>query len=224
MWRCRSFSLPSSSRRPPRDENTQKFSHRFHLKETGAECLSCHAAALNSSSATDSLLPLEETCLQCHDGTQARDDCHTCHEDPGRAESFPSPQRDFRFDHEWHLQFGNVAPLLASAIDSGSYLGKSANVRRYLNTANACVACHRGLQEVDFSNPGNLPQMADCLICHTEIEPPFSCSVCHLPDAQIKPASHTSDYLDLHSREEFQLDTPSCKICHGVNFRCMGCH
>lgn len=208
---------------PSRSENL-KFSHRFHLTQAKATCLDCHTAVVSSSSASDNNLPLEETCLQCHNGTKARKECTLCHIDPEKAKPFESPHRDFRFNHQRHLQFGNLAPLLASAIDQGSYLGRAGNIRKHLDTNNPCTACHRGLRETDFSSLNNLPQMADCLVCHTEIDPPFSCSFCHTPQAQIKPAGHTPDYIDSHSSTGFELDKPSCTICHGTNFRCMGCH
>lgn len=119
---------------------------------------------------------------------------------------------------------GNIAPVLAAAIDSGKYLSPPGGIRRDLNTANACVPCHRGLERAGWASKVNLPQMADCLVCHSQIEPPYSCEKCHLETASLKPASHTPDYVDVHSSKKAQLDKQSCRICHGVNFRCMGCH
>ena len=201
-----------------------KFSHRLHLVEAEATCLNCHNLVTNSSSAEDNNLPSEEACLSCHDGEKAGNECTLCHVDPQRGQTFESPQRLFHFDHEFHLLLGNFAPLLAAVIDGGSYLGTLENIRSYLNTDNACEACHRALHEVDFSGPANLPQMADCLVCHNQIDPPFSCKLCHLPGSSILPATHTSNYIDLHSSVGFEFDRDSCAICHGTNFTCMGCH
>jgi hypothetical protein len=41
---------------------------------------------------------------------------------------------------------------------------------------------------------------------------------------KLKPAFHTPDYIDTHSSGKLKLDKPSCVICHGVNFTCLGCH
>jgi hypothetical protein len=71
------------------------------------------------------------------------------------------------FSHAKHLKLGNVAPVIAGAIDKGTYLGRDgAKIRPLLNSSNACVACHRGLEESEAVSQANMPQMADCLVCH----------------------------------------------------------
>ena len=201
-----------------------KFSHRFHLNQVSATCEDCHVDARSSTASSDNNLPKEQACLRCHNGTKARKACTVCHTNPKSARPLQLPPREFRFNHRQHLQLGNVAPVLAAAIDSGKYMAKSEGIRTQLESENACVACHRGLQEADYSSVANLPQMPDCLVCHTKIDPPFSCSFCHTKEAKIKPPSHTADYIDLHSSRNIKLDKQSCKICHGVTFQCMGCH
>ncbi|MCI0420341.1 MAG: cytochrome c3 family protein [Acidobacteria bacterium] len=196
-----------------------KFSHGRHLALNGVGCEDCHYSALSSQVAADNNLPKPETCLSCHDGLHA-----VKRDVPEAAYTFKSPARTLRFDHQQHLALGNVAPALAAAIDGGKYLAPSEPVRKHLEAENACVACHRGLAESDATGPAHYPYMADCLVCHATIDPPFSCALCHTKEAKIKPASHTPNYIDLHSSRNAKLDKPSCKICHGVGFRCMGCH
>ncbi len=208
---------------PRRSENL-KFSHRFHLEKVRAQCADCHVAAAASTAATDSLLPREKTCLVCHDGRKARNDCTVCHHNSKQARGFAPVARNFRFSHKQHLEFGDLGPILAAAIQKRQYLSQPPPLPADLKTGSACGACHRGLARTDFASARNLPQMADCLVCHTSIDPPFSCEFCHLKNAKLKPASHTPDYLDSHSSRKIKLDKPSCAICHGVNFRCLGCH
>jgi len=213
-----SFSpLLSLQTQSPAGKN--RFSHRRHLELKDISCEDCHYSALSSRLASDDNLPKSETCLACHDGLHAMK-----HDDGDKAYLFKSPSRTLKFSHQHHLALGNVAPALVAAIDSGMYLSPARPVRKDLETENACLACHRGLAESDASGPANHPQMADCLVCHTSIDPPFSCELCHTTEAKIKPASHTSNFIDLHSNRNAKLDKPSCKICHGVGFRCMGCH
>ena len=200
------------------------FSHRRHLARGATRCETCHASALTSTAAQDNQLPKEETCLACHDGAQARKDCAVCHRDPQRVSAIRLPARNFRFNHKLHLGLGNVAAVLAQAIDRGAYLGSPGDLRRFLNTDNACAACHRGMAEADLATEAHLPRMADCLVCHTRIDPPFSCAFCHTPEAVLKPASHTSGFTDAHSSRVTVPDKSSCKVCHGVKFTCMGCH
>ena len=70
----------------------------------------------------------------------------------------------------------------------------------------------------------NMPQMADCLVCHNKVDPPFSCEFCHPASAKLKPANHTADFLDTHTKKNAGLDFPSCAVCHGRKFTCLGCH
>ncbi len=189
------------------------FSHRLHLRMKLA-CTTCHTAAASSTSAQDNLLPSAAVCRQCHqDGRQAA----------GGLPAGPAPV--IHFSHAQHLRMGNLAPLLAKAIDSKNYLQPSAAVRPYLNTANACEACHRGMEQSDQVTQAAMPQMADCLVCHTVIDNPWSCTTCHAKDASLRPASHaTPHFLDTHSTGKLGLDLTTCAVCHGREFTCMGCH
>lgn len=200
------------------------FSHRIHLEKVGAVCLDCHVSSSASTRVEDNNLPKEKTCLGCHDGLRARNGCALCHTNPQAPRSPRPAARDFRFNHRVHLDLGNVAPALAGAIDAGRYLSPPGDIRRHLNTSNACMACHRGLVETDFATKANLPRMADCLVCHTKIDPPSSCGYCHTKEARLKPASHTPEFHDLHSSRQAVPDKTTCKVCHGVKFTCMGCH
>jgi len=135
----------------------------------------------------------------------------------------PPPLKEF--SHAKHLKLGNVGPVIAAAIDKGTYLGlDGARIRPLLNSANPCVACHRGLEESDAVSQANMPQMADCLVCHNQIDPPDSCAFCHPKTAQLKPASHVPGFLDTHSNKKSGLDMQSCAVCHGRKFTCLGCH
>ena len=128
------------------------------------------------------------------------------------------------FSHKKHLKLGNAGPVIASAIDKGAYLGRGDKIRPYLNSGNACAACHRGLEDSDAVSRANMPQMADCLVCHNQIDPPDSCEFCHPKGAHLKPANHVAGFLDMHTNKNSGLDKQSCAVCHGRKFTCLGCH
>ncbi len=130
------------------------------------------------------------------------------------------------FSHKTHLKLGNIAPVIADAIDRGAYLSPPGDIRRFLNlnTSNPCEACHRGLAESTHVSQSNMPQMADCLVCHNKIDPPESCAFCHNPGPQLRPANHTRDILDTHTSKKSGLDKQTCAVCHGRKFTCLGCH
>jgi predicted CXXCH cytochrome family protein len=184
------------------------FSHKLHLS-LALQCTTCHTAAAGSGKASDNLLPAKTVCLECHEDAQI---------------PAPPATRVASFSHAQHLKMGNLAPMLAAAIDKKSYLQPPGDIRRHLNTQDACQACHRGLLESDQVTPAAMPQMADCLVCHSEIDNPFSCEKCHAKDAPLKPASHLPSFLSDHTSGKLNLDKASCVVCHGRNFRCLGCH
>jgi hypothetical protein len=185
------------------------FSHAVHL-QLKLGCVACHVAALTSVSADDNLLPPERVCSRCHQNMTVR-----------RA---PTRTMAAKFNHQLHLKLGNAAPVIAAAIDRGAYLSPPGDLRRALNTNNACEACHRGMERAGAISLENFPKMADCLVCHNQIEPPFSCEKCHAPEQTLKPASHAPGFFDEHSSGKLKLDKASCAVCHGRTFHCQGCH
>lgn len=185
-----------------------QFSHRLHLA-LKPECVSCHSGVAHSTRVEDNNLPRPEACRPCH-----------------AAAVIPAPRGTLlaHFSHEKHLQLGNVAPIIAKAIDSGQYLSPPEKVRPFLNGKNACLACHRGIETSEAVSRANMPQMADCLVCHSKIELPFTCEYCHGAAAKLRPADHPADFLESHSRPEAKFDKTTCAVCHGRRFRCLGCH
>lgn len=188
------------------------FSHRLHLGLKLA-CVTCHTAAATSTKVEDNLLPGKQVCLGCHKDSEVQ---------------IPDPPtvRITRFSHEQHLKMGNVARVIAAAIDKKDYLQPTGDIRAHLNTTNPCQACHRGLEESDQVSHAALPQMADCLVCHNQIDNPFSCETCHGKNsaAGLKPSNHSPDLLDTHTSGKLGLDKTTCAVCHGRTFHCLGCH
>lgn len=194
------------------------FSHRLHFVEANTTCLDCHAVARESKAAADILVPTEDQCAVCHEGGTATP------VDTAGLKNFKTKPRSYRFNHEFHLRLGNAAPLIAAAIDGGTYLGKPGDARKHLDTGDSCQACHRGVRETDLANEAHLPLMPDCLVCHSEVDNPFSCEKCHLEGVNLRPADHTRDFIDLHSTGKISYDKQTCLPCHGRDFGCMGCH
>jgi hypothetical protein len=184
------------------------FSHQLHLK-LKPDCGSCHAAAAASTTPKDKLLPDAKACLPCHQNVAI----------PGSPTT-----RLAHFSHQQHLKIGNIAPAIAAAIDKKQYLQPPGDTRGHLNSTNPCQACHRGLEESTQVSAVNMPRMADCIVCHTQIDNPFSCEKCHVKGDNLKPASHVEGFMSAHSSGTLNLDKASCTVCHGTNFRCLGCH
>ncbi len=167
-------------------------------------------AAGASSQAADNLLPLRDACVSCHKSVAIKQ---------------PARLTVSKFNHQVHLKLGNVAPVIAAAVKSKAYLSPPGDILVHLDTKNACAACHRGLNQSDSVTLAAFPRMADCLVCHNKIDPPFSCEKCHTAGADLRPASHhVPGFMDLHNSGKANLDKPSCAVCHGRQFTCSGCH
>jgi hypothetical protein len=186
------------------------FSHRKHLV-LGVGCIDCHTKAKTSAQASDNLLPDVESCGQCHG--------------PGTIKA-PAKLTVTKFNHQLHTAIPGVGPVIAAAIQSGDYLSTpSEGLAEELRKADECTACHRGLHSSDKVSLAAFPAMADCLVCHSKIEPPFSCEKCHSGDAAaLKPPSHTAEYLESHSQPGALSEERACAVCHDREFTCMGCH
>jgi len=196
-----------------------RFLHRDHLLLPNVTCLSCHIQIRESLESADFPAPSSALCASCHDGQKTNK-----LKMPVSFSSGHGLPTKLRFSHKQHLALGNIAPAIQAAVESNQYLGPVDGLKKSLSTANECLACHRGLSEIDEKNPAHYAQMADCLVCHATIEPPFSCELCHPNDATLKPATHNTDFMDTHSSQIATLDRSTCKVCHGVKFRCKGCH
>jgi hypothetical protein len=186
----------------------QQFSHKLHL-QLKKQCGDCHAAVATSTSPQDNLLPSVAVCQPCHDSRVIR---------------APRPTPVTHFSHAQHVKLGNISPLIAAAIDKRTYLSDIGDIRSHLNSTNACLACHRGIDTSEHVTDANMPQMADCLVCHNQIDPPFSCEKCHDPKwPGLQPANHhAANFHDIHSTKA--IVKQGCALCHGRSFTCMGCH
>ena len=184
------------------------FSHQQHLA-LKLVCATCHQAVTQSTKAEDNNLPTAEACKSCHTD--------------GRAPGAPSPRKVDRFNHQLHTKLGNLAPMIRAAIAGNKYLDTKSP--QHLDTTNSCAGCHHGIeQSQDVKAASVFPHMADCLLCHKKIDPPFSCEKCHNNVPSLKPASHAANFLDEHNRKKATMDRTGCANCHGKTFTCLGCH
>ena len=173
----------------------------------GADCLTCHTAALNSSGVRSWLnvtnfnhSPMPVSCISCHESKRPRNisphstgqlgekqDCVSCH-------SFPN----------WKpASFNHVVPL-TSCIEchrtntkDDRPLPKASHPSAVYNQID-CIQCH--------TNSNNSKKWADVIFNHrTHTPAPTSCMNCH---EIIRPLSHTL------SPRISGMDKADCKSCH----------
>ncbi|MGB0589534.1 MAG: cytochrome c3 family protein [Myxococcota bacterium] len=214
-----------------------RFSHRIHVAED-LDCTDCHDSATTSVRSKDVVLPIEETCFDCHDvndGMMEPDEsdppaaCTICH--PGYIPEFP--EGFDAFDETHHAR---VAP--ARIVIPEPHL--KFNHKVHIDKGFQCTECHGDMADVDLATRENaLPTMGKCLECHDGQQAPDECRTCHLtlPDGRIdtmasgvplKPAgwymadAHDESFLKDH-RMAAQMNDGYCENCHKPKF-CLDCH
>jgi c(7)-type cytochrome triheme protein len=173
-----------------------KFSHTFHVKETGVACADCHQAAKASKQSSDNLLGDHESCKSCHED-QLSNTCDFCHVDPENITAISNPEREVIFSHENHASKRNIG----------------------------CETCHAGLNTVTYATSENMPSMSGCINCHTKEKASTECTTCHSDFAQLIPSDHLAgDYRKDHKHlTRLGEQNVSCSTCHSESF-CQDCH
>lgn len=159
-----------------------RFSHRLHVAELELACGDCHTQVRTSTQAADNLNPGNQTCLDCHDAEAV-------------PSSWPTPEREYRFSHQYHVD----------ALDL------------------ACGRCHAGIETMERTEPGGLPAMAACMACHNGTAAERDCETCHTLDrVELVPDSHRPGWSQEHGRRARITDS-SCLPCHAAS-DCQECH
>ncbi len=180
-------------------DNATKSGHTYHIDELMSECVDCHRTAMESTSATDRLIPDHDTCYDCHDGFGAPDDCETCHTDVDNAASLGVPHRnvDF-FSHKIHADRG---------VD--------------------CETCHTRVgMSADEQIVFGMPPMDTCTDCHNGVKAEIRCETCHTPTALLTllPETHEVPQWNTLHGEVARVDDATCATCHVQEQDCDACH
>lgn len=177
------------------EQNGIKFSHKFHVQETGIACADCHTKVTTSKLAGDQLRPDHTNCESCHQ-EQLENSCTTCHtsEDPLSYAAAPAVDRELVFSHQQHLEQGT-----------------------------ACVTCHVGVDQLEEPAGHHVPTMATCNTCHDDVQATNACEVCHTNLASLRPVEHNRvDFLKEHKKVAQRMDA-NCASCH-TEESCSDCH
>lgn len=238
---------------PPEGLN---ISHSVHLTK-GIDCVDCHKSIAhaqvrlkyvekaNGFTKEDAKkmyvfgnrVPMS-TCLKCHNGTKAPNNCNTCHKDKQMPISHDVP--DWKTNHGNPALFDlkncnfchqfDVEKQQTAKIRNGNYQ----SLQRYARGMNFCNDCHKQRPDKHtaiFSVTHNKNAKANkefCLVCHNwEVQnntnkPPslILCNKCHVPSV------HPNKWMNTH-KDEFKPDKKttamSCFKCHD-QISCTRCH
>ncbi len=172
-----------------------KFSHAFHVGQSGIACTDCHKAA-ESTKSSDNLHPGHDNCTTCHE-EQIGNNCGYCHKDPDNPQAVPPRTRTIVFSHKQHVDMKGVE----------------------------CVTCHAGLDKVEYAGPANMPAMATCSTCHNDVRASNFCRTCHTTVVDLIPASHLASDFRREHRQLARIGglDVGCATCHTESF-CADCH
>lgn len=223
-----------------------RFSHKLHIAQD-VSCKDCHATASKSVRSKDNLLPVESTCLDCHDVEDTDADppasCSTCHVgyNPKLPDGFSADDTHTIKDKPKSAIYMPPPHL-------------KMNHKRHIDLGIECSQCHGTMKDIDFATRENaLPTMKTCVgACHNGVEreftekgkkvkiaPPKECKTCHVtngdgrlktdyPTGQLKPAGHVfgdahdENWLKNHKMVAGQNDE-HCSNCHKPSW-CVDCH
>jgi len=161
-----------------------------------ADCSTCHSKVDSSTTIKDNLIPTMNDCAQCHD-VEDSNNCNQCHIDE-IYEPLEPKQTELKFNHSLHV----------------------------VNQKVQCVACHKGITEVDYTFQAEqpYPEMKDCWSCHgAENIAANACEACHTSTADLLPQTHKSvNFIHTHKFAARDLDA-NCIMCHD-NHSCEECH
>jgi hypothetical protein len=210
----------------PEQQIPLTFSHQLHLKKNIA-CEYCHEKAPESTSASDFLIPKEESCTDCHpiDHKQPEKQakiaarCDACH--PGYKPEMGE----------------NVARVVVPA----PHL--KFNHKIHVDQKMPCQKCHGEMTDVTLATREQLPRMEMCLKCHIggSKHAPSRCATCHVikpsgtmqltfsdvegklaPSGAIRGDSHTPEFRRNHAYVA-RSDEQYCLNCHRKD-ECLSCH
>ncbi len=172
-----------------------KFSHKFHVKDSGISCADCHNSASTSKLSSDNLSAKHENCQSCHE-EQVTNTCTYCHtsEDVGTY-VFEQPGRELKFSHEFHIAEQKIE----------------------------CQTCHKDVEASEQLESVKLPAMATCNTCHNDLKVTNACETCHTNFASLRPREHDrTDFIKEHKRIA-RVNDSKCMNCH-TQETCQDCH
>lgn len=184
-----------------------RHTHASHL-ERGLSCTPCHSNVVHGGKAPFKNTPTMASCLKCHDGKQAPNECSLCHLRLGEIK--PALYNPAWVQH--HRENLETAGRESCSRCHGDQFCRSCHtVARPLSHTSTWVHDHAKM------DPKDRPQCAQCHPTRGDRPEADFCTECH----QARRA-HGPGYVREHPKE-FQKEPDTCGQCHKESF-CQDCH
>jgi hypothetical protein len=141
--------------------------HRAHVVVLNIPCVQCHSYLVHQKSPEGTHTPRMVACLKCHDGTQAKNSCSTCHTNKAAPASHRSadwvivhPQAqtaECRKCHQWTANWCaqcHAKRPKSHTADWRTKHGEQVKVRRNCEACHVaafCVRCHGDVPQLNFN-------------------------------------------------------------------------
>lgn len=223
------------------------FSHKLHMSAQGMKCESCHTDVAQKDYVNVSALPKMESCMGCHDGEKAGNDCRTCHTDI-RFIKPADHSMDFVRTHKQVVAAAGTANCqMCHEEESCSECHESGNLQKFKNkgefktnmapsgTGGSSTMILEKSHALDYVFTHRFDAKAkstECQSCHEEES---FCRQCHNESNKVmKPAWHAVPNFKnttdggMHAKLG-RKDLQNCTSCHEIenaNPSCItsGCH
>lgn len=223
MGRCSLWMLISVFLLSAQERDRIIFPHQLHVEEMELECTQCHEGVEESVSLDIRLLPEEESCLECHDGDLATDECSACHADPENPMTYRErPSRSGPvFSHLFHL-----AKRPDCSDCHGTIYADDGLAALPVWEEAGCRSCHSSVRPDNHmadwmwvhGSRVNPVTEENCMLCHTQA----SCDDCHQLQ-QFEANIHPVSYLFNHGFDA-RSGITDCSTCHEIRTYCQDCH
>jgi c(7)-type cytochrome triheme protein len=235
-------SEPYSAFKNPKRELV--FSHKLHLSAQGIKCETCHKDAAQKDYVNVSIVPKMESCMGCHDGAKASNDCRTCHTDI-RFLKPADHNVDFIRTHKQEVAAkGSANCEMCHAEETCSECHESGNLSKFKSkddmrssmapsgTGGSSTMILEKSHALDYLFTHRFDAKAKTMECQSCHETESFCSKCHNESGKVtKPAWHSvAGFVGpgggMHAKLA-EKDMENCASCHqeeNENPVCLRCH
>ncbi|MBX7151085.1 cytochrome c3 family protein [bacterium] len=223
------------------------FSHKQHI-DAGSKCEDCHTNVGEKGYVNTSFLPTMESCMGCHNGVKASNDCQTCHTDI----RFIKPADhvgDFMRTHKQIVATqGDVNCVMCHSSETCEECHEGGNLEKFkkhndfttskgasgVNGNNSMILQRSHSLDYLFTHRFDAKaKTSDCQSCH---ETETFCVQCHTQNPKVsKPAGHdAAGFVNFTAGSGGGLhaslakkDMENCVSCHELetgDVTCLQCH
>ncbi|HEY6952087.1 MAG TPA: cytochrome c3 family protein [Bacteroidota bacterium] len=168
--------------------------HKKHVSDRKTKCLECHVGVDKAELASDIGLPKMNSCVACHNGQKAVNQCENCHRNLASLYPESHAKGNFVKDHKNYVRLNGLdAQCQACHAD------------------NFCSQCHDGSNLTKLSSGTSIGMISPRTLGNDK------------PKALAGQSVHDINYRFTHAVDA-KAKTTECQTCHNTRTFCNDCH